>query len=992
MGRGLARLLAEKFLAGAHADASLSSVSDMAVAQVGDARIVFRYIADVFRPFGPGPHHKLIPHFRWCGIATLNYDEIIERAFEDAKKTLNIGRSDDFLIEDARSDRDATILLKLHGCITRADDLQLPLILTPSSYADHRSNRHKLFNTLEGWAAERSLVFCGTTIDDSDIQLLLRDIVHKYKHHPRFYLVEPFADAFVTQRWASHGITVIPASFSDFLQSLDAASVGIARGVMLGEPTIPLLDLLGLGKGGVSAEIKRRLVDGVDVVSNSLPAAPLAPRMFYRGVIGDWTPIINNLDCPRDIADDILIDVVLSGKESRPADLIVIKAEAGAGKSVLLRRLAWRTTIEHHKIALWARSGAGLDPTTLETIAPALKERLFVFVDDLLQNASAVAAVLRRARAINAPITVIGTARSNQWNLYGYSLAPFVDDEGEYELSRLSHNEIRRLLSLLETHDSLGVLKGVPSSKRFDEVIRVADSQLLVFLHEATSGLPLQEIIKNEYEQIVPDQAQSLYLSICLLNRTGTPVRAGLIARVHGVTFEDFQERFFKPLDQVVVTSKVRAGRDVEYRARHPVIAEMVVRQILLNPDDLFDRVIRLVQYLNTAYATDQESFHALTKARTLLQMFPDELMIEQIYETAEKGAPDDGHLALQHARFEMLRASPNFARARSIVAHAEELLPNNPLIQHVSAELEYQNAIHATDPLARTAALRLADNYLRGLYGKGATPHAWHTKCKIEILRLQTVLEDPQRSEDDEVRAIQSAEDVVSAALQGWPDDALLLDSESKLATLLSQDERALKALERAAKNNLRNTNIVARLSRLYRNRNEKSKAYDLLRDAAAANPGQPRYSFERAMLLMDDGGDGKQIEDLLRRSFSEGDRNHFAQFLHARQMYINGNEREGRRRFKELSASAGWAPQVGGNNWIWTRDGKPVVAFGRVSRVEKWYGTIERDGTGDWIYVPRDSTGAHPLIDMSLGTRVRFQIGFTYRGPFAVEILRAV
>lgn len=411
---------------------------------------------------------------------------------------------------------------------------------------------------------------------------------------------------------------------------------------------------------------------------------------------------------------------------------------------------------------------------------------------------------------------------------------------------------------------------------------------------------------------------------------------------------------------------------------------------LLANPEMLFDRVVRVVQYLNTSYATDQESFQALTKARLLLEMFPDRHMIDQIYDVADRVAPDDGHLVLQRARFEMLRESPSFERAEALLARSEDLLPGSPIVQHARAELDYQAALRATEPLSRVAALRRADALLVGLYGKSAGPHVWHTKCKIELLRLRSVLESDQRSDEDEVRAIQAAETAVSAALQGFPDDAHLLDSEAKLADLLNQDERALKALERAARQNLRNASIVSRLCRIYRQRGERSKAHDLLQDASAANPGESRYSFERAMLMMEEDGDGVTIEQLLRRSFSAGDRNHFAQFLYARQVYINGDVPAGRARFKELSAAAGWGPKVMGRTWTWTRVGEPVLLHGRVVRVEQWHGFVEREGTGDWVYVPRDENGHHPLIDMEIGTRIHFNVGFTFRGPFALGVAK--
>ena len=76
----------------------------------------------------------------------------------------------------------------------------------------------------------------------------------------------------------------------------------------------------------------------------------------------------------------------------------------------------------------------------------------------------------------------------------------------------------------------------------------------MVALHEATSGKPFEDIIADEYAEVKPELAQLMYLGVCFLNRFDVPVRAGIIARVFGIRFTDFKERFFKPLEQVVIT------------------------------------------------------------------------------------------------------------------------------------------------------------------------------------------------------------------------------------------------------------------------------------------------------------------------------------------------------------------------------------------------------------------------------------------------------
>jgi len=63
-------------------------------------------------------------------------------------------------------------------------------------------------------------------------------------------------------------------------------------------------------------------------------------------------------------------------------------------------------------------------------------------------------------------------------------------------------------------------------------------------------------------------EARRLYLDICCLHRFGPPVRAGLISRIHDISFDDFKERLFRPLEQVIrLRHDVKSG-DYVYESR----------------------------------------------------------------------------------------------------------------------------------------------------------------------------------------------------------------------------------------------------------------------------------------------------------------------------------------------------------------------------------------------------------------------------------------
>jgi len=80
LGNGLRDRIAERFLTGDYSSESLAWVSELATS-ASDLSEVQDFIADQFRDLRPAEYHLLIPTFRWRGIATTNFDRVIETAY-----------------------------------------------------------------------------------------------------------------------------------------------------------------------------------------------------------------------------------------------------------------------------------------------------------------------------------------------------------------------------------------------------------------------------------------------------------------------------------------------------------------------------------------------------------------------------------------------------------------------------------------------------------------------------------------------------------------------------------------------------------------------------------------------------------------------------------------------------------------------------------------------------------------------------------------------
>ena len=87
VGAALGKLLSDRFLGGKFGSAPLSQISEYAISE-SSLIDVQEFIRGVFEDFEPAPFHRLVPRFRWHGLATTNYDRIVEKAYQAEKNRL----------------------------------------------------------------------------------------------------------------------------------------------------------------------------------------------------------------------------------------------------------------------------------------------------------------------------------------------------------------------------------------------------------------------------------------------------------------------------------------------------------------------------------------------------------------------------------------------------------------------------------------------------------------------------------------------------------------------------------------------------------------------------------------------------------------------------------------------------------------------------------------------------------------------------------------
>jgi tetratricopeptide (TPR) repeat protein/cold shock CspA family protein len=997
-------LLADKFLGGALKNRPLAHVADICVNET-DLIAVQGFIRDIFLGFKPAPFHELLPTFRWRAIATTNYDLIVERAYDrmgdKLQELVPFIKNGQRVEEELKRVIGGVQYLKLHGCINHYNDADVPLLLTTEGYVRYATNRSRLFDRLREWGHEYPFLFCGYAIADPHVQQILFNLFDRDILRPAYYVLTPNMSALEERYWTKNRLFPIKSDFENLLRALDRAIEKTKRSVprAMGGGTATIRSHYRIAHPTESRNLLSFLEQDVLHVRRGLPVSTQDAAAFYRGYDTGWGAIERGLDIRRKIVDTVLVDAVLSAEDQRSdqVDLFVIKGPAGNGKSIVLKRVAWEAAHEFDKLVLFARPGGALRLDAIEELATLIQQRFFMFVDRAALHREELRSLLDFAKSRNIPLTLVTAERDNEWNVRCEDLDEFVSEE--YPVRFLSEPEVHSLLTKLEEHKALGLLEPLSYQERVDAFLRRAERQLLVALHEATLGKPFVDIVLDEYRRIVPHEAQALYLDVCTLNRLGVGVRAGLIARISGFTFENFKERFFKPLEHVVRAYRDPYVQDNVYIARHQHVAELVFDNVLIDPEQRYDQLVRIVRGLNLDYSSDLTAFRQLIRGRVVAETFRSQELGRQFFAVAQSVAGEDPYLLQQLGLFEMRHEGGDLKRADAALTRAFALAPHDKTIQHSLANLARQQAQDATNPLARQALRELARKRLDGLIGSLARrPHGYYTSAQVALDELRDLMDAPAvptvdpLAERKVVELAHQVEQYLAEGLQQFPENAQLLDLEARYREILDQHERAEDALRRAFSSNPRLDWIAIRLARRLADRGAIEEAKRTLRKCLDENPGSKLAHVNLAMLFMGHGTDVERslVLDHLRRSFTDGDSNYDAQFWFARELFLQGQYQEASRLFDRLRH----APvPVDHRNRIrgLVRLANGVVAKfkGVVVKREESYLFVRADSFRKDIFAHMSVVRPEDWEGIRTGGRVHAEVGFNMRGPVCASVI---
>lgn len=995
LGNHLANIIADKFLNGEYKNSSLTYVSDLAISETSLFEVQ-NFIFEIFSKYSPNEKHKLYTTLPWKAIFTTNYDLILERAF-DANKNKSVQE----LVRVYRNTPVQQIMktpntvpyYKLHGCITYINDEKLPLILSTEQYITHKNNRERLFHTFETLSLDYPILFIGYSNQDPNIRTILKKLEAMKDGRPRSYMVSPnFSDAEI-RYWHERKITPLSFGHEEFIETInDKISLTertLSQIIVHSDKPIHSKFVVKIEDRAPTNSLNNFIDFESEFIHPNLKIGNTTPRAFYKGFLNNWDPIINDLDVRRNIEDRILTDLVLEDIYQNPENsyLFLIKGFGGAGKSVLLRRLAWEAAVELDKFCLFIKPGQTLRSDPIIELYNFIKERIYLFIDNAIENEKSIIELIKKSTKDKIPLTIVTTERINILNEQN-QITNYINQD--YNLTYLKNNEIEELLDKLDKNGSLGHLETKSKKERIKELEERSGRELLVALYEATGGKPFEEIIIDEYNSISTEDAKSLYLSVSVFHRLGTKVRAGLISRIHDISFNQFKEKLFKPLEFIIFDEKDYSINDIVYSTRHPFIAQIIFEQLLKGEQERYDEYIRILQNINIDYKSDWFAFKDITNARNLNEIFNDPIRINNIYNLAEDISPDNPKLIQQRGIFDMISRSGNLFSAEKRLKKASALAPNDSRISHSLAEMSFKKAEISKVQIEQNKYLDEAEEICRKIIKQNKDEsYSYHTLLKISLLKFNNSLKNNLSSSSIEKR-MKDMEKVINEAKQFFPSHEFILEIEAKFNEALDNEPKAIELLKKAFDANKASPYLAIRYAKLLEQQNQIEIAINALSETLELNPNNRDVNYQLASLKRrNDPLNFDSYIYLYRRAFTKGDTRYEAQFWYARSMYLNGDFEKGKEIFKDLSI-ARMSPMAKNRTRGILRKGNKQENFtGVIARQENSYAFIQRDRFGDDIFFHR-SPSIENWYQFKVGVKVKFNLAFNYKGPICINVKR--
>nr|WP_234934801.1 SIR2 family protein [Pseudomonas savastanoi] len=553
-----------------------------------------------------------IPLYPWKTIYTTNYDNLIEQSFALHRQSINVYSNNfDFQMHHKS---DPLKLFKVHGTIEKdvVDGDSSRIIITDQDYDKTNDYREHIWSRFKDDISSSHVVIIGYSLADPHIKETIES---------------------VTRINAVSGIGKVTLLL--FTNDNDRAALYEMRCIRvcfggINEFTAALAKKTSFPKTDEDDSLDDSFKDAAELrpvtieVNHQLLGEPNAGAMF-NGWPASFKDIESGLTFERDLVESSVNSII---NENRI--FCVVVGASGVGKTTAARQVLLNLRSKGYQS--WEhKADLNLDVPAWLTVAKGLKglgKKACLMIDEAHSHLNSINELVDRliANEINSLVMIAASAR-NLWNPRMKS--PNIYKKGiELSLSRLSQNEIDRLLTLVDRTPAFEKLtestfSGFSKIEKRRRLTDICEADMFVCLKNIFASEKFDDIILREYAAL-PEELQNIYKLVAAMENSGIRVHRQLVIRLLGIPAITIQGILVSLTD--IISEYNLSTREGIYiwRGRHSVIVKIISKYKFSDTAKLYDLFTNVIDCISPTYEIEIRTIRELCNIDSGLQMIPD--------------------------------------------------------------------------------------------------------------------------------------------------------------------------------------------------------------------------------------------------------------------------------------------------------------------------------------------------------------------------------
>lgn len=655
----------------------------------GHSRAEFdRFVYDLLNNLRVSDAHKAMVSIPWRWIITTNYDLLIEKAYDEVKNTSNYSRD----IVPVRSIQEFNRLsdinelkyIKLHGCMS--DRSKYPFVFSSSDYNKIQKFYKVVLSSLKSPSDKIKIISIGYSYNDKFAYSFLNTLdKDSYRDRRELINVDPYVNDKMLEYYSANNISVIKLTTEEFFNQYVLWEERTYKNKQQAKG-ISIIDIKSN-----PIKISYKLSNNLDFSLkqlNSKSISKITERDFLLGEEPDFSVVLNNYDVVNQnlIAGfkNFIYEKILENNKTALIPIFCLTGSFGTGKTTYTYRLI-RTIIEDSDLETLAFEITDFDNIRIQDYVDLIltantKNILFytnnIEVDSVFKSLLSLRAELSIKQISTSNIFFIVSVRENilsryktksdYKNLFEYSMPKtFSENEIVEFVSKLKKNELLDYRDLQERNRLIYKIKTEFKGDQFISLVKFV-----------SSGKHIDNL-RDAYFQLSKD-CRKAFVYTALLHRFEIKMPSNLLRSLVSKDWEDFKTNVIEVEGKGILIQESVNTKDLDpdlyFRTKHPIIAELLIQEVLRTKDKIFANYLEIFRSITPAFKNSRLVSNLL-KAITRKGEISNE-KINRLYDVAYSKLEDDPFYILNYAINLQNRASKSqLYKALDLLVYAEGLL-----------------------------------------------------------------------------------------------------------------------------------------------------------------------------------------------------------------------------------------------------------------------------------------------------------------------------